>query len=304
MHRRNIASLIVGPGADRSGRSRALLRLAVGCALVLAVTGRGGPSGSSVSLAQESSTSGGGPVIVPAPGGSRYAVMQMNLCLSGFAGCYGKVAYPAGVQEALARIRDTHPDAVTLNETCQADVARIARRTGYHLRFSTVTAAGQPLACVRPGGRGRFGDALLTKAAIESADSHDFQAQAGIEWRRWLCVSTRVGVDVCTAHLVTRSATEAAANDAQCAELAALLERRAATRTVIFGGDVNRTRACAPERAWTQTDDSADQAPGLQHVYATGALRSASPQVMPATHTDHDTLLVRAHLTRPLRPRF
>src|SRR4051812_20744206 len=100
MYRRKIASLIV-----RRGRSRVLLRVAVGFALVLAVTGRGGPSGSSVSLAHE---------MVPAPGGSTYTLMQMNLCLSGFAGCYGKVAYPAGVEEAVARIRDAQPDAVTL----------------------------------------------------------------------------------------------------------------------------------------------------------------------------------------------
>jgi endonuclease/exonuclease/phosphatase family metal-dependent hydrolase len=142
---------------------------------------------------------------------------------------------------------------------------------------------------------------VLTKAAIESADSHDFEAQAGIEWRRWLCVTTRVGVDVCTAHLATRSPTTAAENDAQCAELAALLDRRAATRTVIFGGDVNRSRACAPERAWTRTDGSADQAPGLQSVYGIGALGSPSAEVVPATHTDHDVLLVRAHLAVPSR---
>jgi len=268
MQRRTIAS---------SGRSRAFLRVAVGCALVLA--------GSSASLARESSTS---------RGGSSYTLMQMNLCLSGFAGCYGKVAYPAGMDEAVARIRDARPDAVTLDETCRGDVAQIARRTGYHLRFSTVTLSGEPLSCVRPGHRGVFGDAVLTKAAIESSDSDDFAAQAGIEWRRWLCVSTRTGIDVCTAHLVIRSATQAAVNDAQCAELAALLERRAASRTVIFGGDVNRGRPCAPRRAWTRTDRSADQAPGLQGVYGTGALRSPVTQVIPATHTDHDVLLVRA----------
>jgi endonuclease/exonuclease/phosphatase family metal-dependent hydrolase len=245
-------------------------------------------------MAYEAPTSRSGSVIAPAPGGSAYTLMQANLCLSGFAGCYRKVAYPAGVQEAIARIRSAHPDAVTLNETCHGDVAQIARRTGYHLRFSTVTVSGKPLPCVRPAGRGRFGDAVLTKAAIASADSHDFRAQAGIEWRRWLCVTTRVGVDVCTAHLVTRSATEAAVNDAQCAELAAILERRAATRTVIFGGDVNRSRACAPKRAWTRADGSANQAPGLQGVYGSGALRSPAARVLPATHTDHDVLLVRA----------
>jgi hypothetical protein len=258
-----------------------MVRMALGFALVLAVAGPGGPS-----LAYESSPS------------STYTLLQMNLCLSGFAGCYGKVAYPAGVHEAVARVRDAQPDAVTLNETCRRDAAQIARRTGYHLRFSTVTVAGEPLACIRPGGRGHFGDAVLTKAPIESTDGHDFAVQAGIEWRRWLCVTTRVGVDVCTAHL----ATEAGANGAQCAELAAILARRAATRTVIFGGDVNRRRACAPARAWSRTDSSADQAPGLQAGYGTGALSSPSVLVTPAGHTDHDILQVRAHLTQPLRP--
>jgi hypothetical protein len=259
--------------------------VAVGFLLVLAVTGRVGPSGSGVSLARE-------PSLTPAHGGATYTLLQMNLCLSGFAGCYGKVAYPAGVQDAVARIRAAHPDAVTLNETCHGDVARIARRTGYHLRFSTVTASGKPLSCVRPGGRGRFGDAVLTKAAIERTDSQDFKAQAGVEWRRWLCVTTRVGVDVCTAHLAMPST----ANDAQCAELAAVLEHRAATRTVIFGGDVNRRHPCAAGGSWTRTDGSAGQAPGLQCVYGNGALRSPMTQLVPAVHTDHDVLLVRARL--------
>jgi hypothetical protein len=273
-------------------RFRALLRIAVGCALVLAVTGRVGLSGSSVSMARE-------PSITPAHGGSTYTLMQMNLCLSGFAGCYGKVAYPTGVEEAVARIRAAHPDAITVNEACRGDVARIARRTGYHVRFSTVTSSGEPLHCVRPRGRGLYGDAVLTKAAIESTDSHDFDTQAGVEWRRWLCVSTRVGVDVCTAHLATRSTGASAGNDAQCAELAAVLARRAAARTVIFGGDVNGRHSCAPARAWTRTDGFADQAPGCQSVYGSGALRSPSAELVSAMHTDHDVLLVRAHLAMP-----
>src|SRR3954469_12418451 len=35
---------------------------------------------------------------------------------------------------------------------------------------------------------------------------------------------------------------------AQCTELAAMLARRLLTHTVIFGGDVNRLRPCAPPR--------------------------------------------------------
>jgi endonuclease/exonuclease/phosphatase family metal-dependent hydrolase len=223
--------------------------------------------------------------------------MQMNLCLSGLAGCYGKVDYPAGVEDAVTRIREAHPDAVTLNEACRGDVVLIARRTGYNLRFSRVIYYGKPLPCVKPRGRGIFGDAVLTKAAIESTDSRPFEAQAGPERREWLCVSTRGGVDVCTTHLASHETDEAAANDPQCAELRALLTRRAAADTVIFGGDVNRRGSCGPHGFWTRTDGSAHQDPGSQHIYGTAALRSPSARVEPAAHTDHDVLLVRAYLT-------
>jgi endonuclease/exonuclease/phosphatase family metal-dependent hydrolase len=238
----------------------------------------------------------GSPASVPPAGSSTYTLMQMNLCLSGLAGCYGKAEYPAVVEEAVARIREAHPDAVTFNEACRSDIARIARRTGYRMRFSRVVYRGERLRCVRPGGRGLFGSGVLTDAAIESTDSQDFEAQAGIERRRWLCVTTRVDVDVCTAHLNTRSPIEVAGNDAQCVELAALLARRASARTVTFGGDVNRRHSCAPGGLWTRTDRSAEQAPGLQHVYGSGALRSPSAEVVPAKHSDHDVLLVHAHL--------
>ena len=141
--------------------------------------------------------------------------MQMNLCLSGLAGCYRKVAYPAVVEEAVVRIRQTRPDAVTFNEACGNDIALIARQT--------------------------------------------------------LCVTTRGHIEVCTAHLSERTPMEVAGNDGQCAELTALLARRAATRTVIFGGDLNRRASCAPAGFWTRTDKSAHQDPGLQQVYGTGA---------------------------------
>jgi endonuclease/exonuclease/phosphatase family metal-dependent hydrolase len=264
-----------------------LLLAAAACALVFA------PSGCS----RSSGAGAGQPATVAPAGSSTYTLMQMNLCLSGLAGCYGKAAYPAGLKEAVARIREAGPDAVTVNEACRGDIERIGRRTGYHVRFSRVIYGGERLRCVRPDGRGLFGDAVLTEAAVKSSDSRDFEAQSGPERRRWLCVSTRVDVDVCTAHLNTRSAIERAGNDGQCVELAALLARRAAKRTVTFGGDVNRRRSCAPTGVWTRTDRSAEQAPGLQHVYGSRALRSPSAEVVPATHSDHDILLVRARRT-------
>jgi endonuclease/exonuclease/phosphatase family metal-dependent hydrolase len=217
--------------------------------------------------------------------------MQMNLCLSGLATCY----HPAVVGEAIARIREAHPDSVTFSEACSGDVARIASRTGYHWRFSKVVYGGKLFPCVTPGSRGVFGDAVLTKAAIASSDNHEFKAQQGIERRRWLCVTTRVRVEVCTAHLNTREPEEVIGNVAQCAELEAILARRAAGRTLIFGGDVNRRTLCAPAGFWTRTDISAHQDPGLQQVYGTGALHSPSAAIIPTKHTDHSVLLVRAH---------
>jgi hypothetical protein len=152
-----------------------VLLAAASCTLVLALAGHSRPSAMTAALAKEPTTPTDSPGAVAPPDGPTYTLLQMNLCLSGVAGCYAKVAYPAGVQEAVTRIRDAHPDAVTFNEACHGDVARIARRTGYHLRFSTVLSSGEPLPCIRPGGRGRFGVAVLTKAAIESTDSHDFE---------------------------------------------------------------------------------------------------------------------------------
>jgi hypothetical protein len=277
-----IVKLMARPRAHRSGRAAAIGLAAAVCAAVLA-------------LAAGATRTVGHSGAMP-PGGSTYTLMQMNLCLSGLGTCYEKVAYPAVVEEAVARIRDIHPAAVTFNEACRNDVALIARQTGYHLRFSTVIYDGGPLPCIRPGGRGVFGDAVLTKAAIESSESQPFLAQTDIERRMWLCVTTRIGVDVCTAHLSERIPIEVAGNDGQCAELRALLARRAAAHTVIFAGDLNRRSWCVPTGFWTRSDSSAEQDPGLQQVYGTGALHSPSAEVVPATHTDHDILLVRAQL--------
>ncbi len=286
----------IRPRAARSASSSALRLAVMGCALVVALTGCSRSSAPSAAQAHERSASTGLPA--PSPGGPTYTLLQMNLCLSGLADCYvDKVAYPAAVEEAASLIRHLHPDAVTLSEACRGDVARLARQTGYHPRFSTVIYGGGPFHCIRPGGRGVFGDAVLTRAAIVSAENHAFAGQTDIERRRWMCVTTRVGVDVCTAHLSTLSPIEVAGNDAQCAELAGILARRP-DHTVIFGGDVNRRSSCAPAGFWVRTDASARQAPGLQQVYGSGALRSPSAEVVPFTHSDHDALLVRARLTR------
>ncbi len=123
-------------------------------------------------------------------GPPQLSLLQMNLCLSGLAGCYPRTAYPAVVEEAIAKIQQTRPDAVTLNEACSGDVARIAAATGYDYRFSTVIYRGAPLPCRNPPERGVFGNAVLTRAPIASSTDAPSVAQLGAEERRWLCVVT------------------------------------------------------------------------------------------------------------------
>ena len=121
----------------------------------------------------------------------------------------------------MARIREAHPDAITFNEACG-----VTSRESLGEPVTTFASEGdlprRASRCIQPGDGGLFGDAVLTKAAVESLDRPAFRGTGGIEQRRWLCLTTRVDVDVCTTHLATRGADEVAANDPQCPLLRAL----------------------------------------------------------------------------------
>jgi endonuclease/exonuclease/phosphatase family metal-dependent hydrolase len=232
----------------------------------------------------------------PAPDGS-YAVLQMNLCLSGSAACYPRTAYPAVVDEAAAQVMTQEPEAVTLNEACRGDAADLARRTGYRMRFAAVRVGGAPIPCVDPGRRGEFGLAVLTRDRIRSSYDEAFRSHAGLEERRWLCVTTADGVSVCTAHLGTRESVVAGrANDAECSELRNVLARYDEAGDTVFGGDVNRRAPCAPSGMWAAEDVSAAQLPGIQHIYGSLRLRRPSARVAAAGHTDHDFFLAAGSL--------
>jgi hypothetical protein len=194
---------------------------------------------------------------LPQPRGP-FRVLQMNLCLSGYASCFSQTAYPAVLDEAVEEVGDHRVDALTLNEVCSTDSAGLARRTGLHLRFSAIVVAGAPLPCVSPGRRGVFGLAVLTRAAIK-------------------------------AHLGTRGSTaERQANDAECDELRGVLQRYDRLRATVFGGDINRRESCAPDTMWSLHDTKASQNPGIQHVYGSRSLMQPRPHVAATTHTDHD----------------
>lgn len=234
----------------------------------------------------------------------RFELLQMNLCLSGAAGCFDDTEYPKVVDEAIARIDELEPDAVTINEACSGDVADIAAATGYHMRFATVIYGGEPFPCVDPGDRGVFGNAVLTAAPIRRSRDAAFTTQSGPEERRWICATTTERVSVCATHLSTRGGTDGpATNDAQCAELTRILRRFGRQGPAIFAGDVNRDPSCAPDGWWTLTDAAAEQLPGIQHAYGTrrwfGAPRA---EIHAATYTDHDFLLATADRRRGWDP--
>src|SRR5688572_16308061 len=97
-------------GVGRALSAVALMAAAAVCALLLGVTTRGQPaSGPPVgespraTLAPTTAPDAAGP---SPDGGSPYTVVQMNLCLSGVADCYGAAAYPAVVEEAAALIEE------------------------------------------------------------------------------------------------------------------------------------------------------------------------------------------------------
>lgn len=233
----------------------------------------------------------------PANARTTYTLLQMNLCLSGIAGCYGRTEYPTVLDEAVQTILDQDADAVTLLEGCRGDALEIAGRTGYHLRFATVVYGGAPLSCVDPGGRGSFGNAVLTREPVSSSAGEPFADQADPEERRWLCATTTEDVSVCAAHLSAQATPAAASvNTAQCVELRAVLARMAGQRVTLFAGDVNRASSCAPTGLWTRTDATARQAPGIQHAYGSSSIADPVAQVLPATYTDHDFLLVSGRL--------
>lgn len=231
------------------------------------------------------------------PSGTAYTVLQMNLCLSGQAGCYGRTAYPSIVNEATAEVIVQDAEAVTLNEVCSGDAAEMARRTGYQMRFSAVRYRSAPLACINPSGRGVFGIAVLTKQAIATSRDEAFAIHSGDEERRWLCVTTSSAVTVCTAHLSTRASTdERTANDAECGELREVLARFDRAGTTVFGGDVNRQESCAPSTMWVRRDTATTQASGIQHTYGSMSMHDPAARATAAIHTDHDFLLTSADI--------
>ncbi|SNS74991.1 Endonuclease/Exonuclease/phosphatase family protein [Asanoa hainanensis] len=212
-------------------------------------------------------------------------VLQLNLCNSGWAGCYTGRA----VAEAAHVIAAERPDVVTLNEICRSDVDTLARALGRGAAVSFQPAidrrVGDPIQC-RDGEP--YGIGLLVRRADDGlghGDTYPIQDPVGPEGRAWLCAPAARGFVACTTHLVSTSPLIALA---QCRHFFTTVAA-GFPGPVVVGGDFNlgNLTTCLPG----SYEDGSDG--GLQHVAVTGAPGQARRSIIDmAGTTDHPALSV------------
>jgi hypothetical protein len=229
------------------------------------------------------------------------AVLQMNLCNSGFAGCY---AGGQSIPEAAAVIAAQRPDVVTLNEVCDGDVtgalAAAMRQTwpADHVfaQFQPAwnRANNAPYRCAngQQYGIGVLGHVAPAAWAGIEARSGIYPAQnAGSnEERAWVCVYAVGDYYACTTHLESDVGSVALA---QCQYLmgTAVPATRAAfggNLPAVVSGDLNlryggspNAQACVPTGWFRKGDNS------VQHVLATSDFGFVSTRKTGMRHTDH-----------------
>lgn len=223
------------------------------------------------------------PVVHSRP--STVSVLQMNLCNSGWAGCFTGWS----PREAAAVIRAQQPDVVSLNEICRRDVFTLARE----LDGGHATATFQPARDRRTGGpvRCRDGEPYGIGVVVRSrtgpvaarGGTYPVQDPTATEERAWTCAPSPRGFTACTTHLANANPLIALA---QCHHLFAEVVGRLAG-PVVVGGDFNLAAltTCLPDGFRAESDG------GLQYV-VTGPAARGTARVLGLRGTDHPALLV------------
>ncbi|WSN14527.1 endonuclease/exonuclease/phosphatase family protein [Micromonospora sp. NBC_01699] len=250
----------------------------------------------------------------PTPsGGTPFGVLQLNLCNSGFAGCYAALNNGRAVGEAYAAITALRPQVVTLNEICRDDVA-----TALHPAMVRNFPADRVFWAFQPAGdlpdgsrpyRCRNGDAygIGILGRVPAADRGAVSVFNGLypdqggypdELRVWLCVAAAGTYYACTTHLTYLSSSIAMR---QCrrlldVEIPAIRATVGSTAPVVVGGDFNLSaggspdvRDCVPT-GYHRTGDG-----GVQQLLASTGLGVADPRRHPMRYTDHPGWFVGFH---------
>jgi len=240
---------------------------------------------------------------VPGEAGRRpFRVLQLNLCNSGFVGCYtGR-----SVDAAAALIRAHRPDVVSLNEICEDDVEALGRALAAAVPGDTVVPAFRaaedrrtlaPFAC--RNGRS-YGIGLLARLPGRHPESttfgglYDDQDTRDPEERAWVCVHAPAFA-ACTTHLANTSPAVALA---QCGYLLRTaipaMHARAGPVPTVVAGDFNLgagsspdVRSCLPV-GYLRRDDGS-----VQQVMTTADFTAGTDRVIDMEQTtDHPGLLV------------
>ena len=234
-----------------------------------------------------------------------FAVLQLNLCNSGMAGCFTQ---GRAVTRAADLVRQEQPDVVTLEEVCRRDVAvleRVMRSLGREgTVVSTFRAAGDrpsrgPTLCTDGD---EFGIGLVARVPepyrghrVESG-VYDRQDPTDPEIRVWTCLVAPGQLRACVTHL---AAIGGGVPLAQCRQLMAVAARDRDLPLVV-GGDFNLVprgradiRSCVPPGT-TRVDDT-----GVQNVLAGPDFAVTGRSLLDVRGTtDHVGLLVRMTFTR------
>lgn len=218
-----------------------------------------------------------------------YRVLQLNLCHSGAnTSCFNG---DNTIQEALSVISAQQPQAVSLNEVCRGDIARLAPAMGNG--FSTFAPARRPDGTsVRCNNGDEYGNGLLFRSTGGTSFSGVYASQdSGSERRVYVCAEF-ADVIGCSTHLSNNSESVAMA---QCKAAIAMLHDRAASgKPTFLAGDFNLKYApifgqnvqdCNASPFFRKGDGS------VQHVFAAN-MTFTQTSVGDMTYTDHPSLLV------------
>jgi hypothetical protein len=244
--------------------------------------------------------------LLPLPPATPFRALQLNLCNSGYAGCFQD---GQSIPEGANVIRQVVPHVVTLNEICEDDITAELLPAMHETWpndyvfwvFSPAASRGSggPVTCT--DGQ-RYGVAILghvpaaSWAGFEFAGDRLSNQSDDDEQRAWACASANDNYYACVTHLENDNGDVALA---QCNELMNPIVPQfwgahGGERPTVVGGDFNLTfngnpdvQDCVPP-AWYRKGDG-----DVQHIMATANLVFDSSELLPMELTDHDAWLVR-----------
>lgn len=202
-------------------------------------------------------------------------------------------------RQSMVDVLNTYqPDAMTVNEGCEEDIAAVAQATGYTYQKVDL-GGGQGRQCTPNGERGVAVNAVLAKRFQNATPEGGYFQSGGA--RAWMC-SMVEDVRMCTAHL---SLPSQGPQPAECNILRARLRDRSA-RPTIFAGDTNYNHTydktnCMPTGFYGLQDIEYQQKPnaqsGMQQIYYSDDLtRNDTCGHMPeVAHTDHQGFWIDLH---------